>query len=642
MGYDDFGNITSRDSTGTLGDVGNYAYATNTNRVSSAGGRNFFYNDNGSITSVTGTSSGNITWAAFNKPYTLESNNKRSAFSYDTGNNRVTQTRETDIGSSQWLTNSRKTYVGSLFEQEQAWEPATGSASPADQLDRTKWDITSTRIYISTPAGVVGSWISEVGQANPKKTLFHRDHLGSVIAETDLADPYGNISKEFSYDTWGLARDATDWDEAPAVAPERTATDRGFTGHEMLDELGLIHMNGRIYDPLLGRMLSADPHIQSPTNLQNYNRYSYVTNNPLSMTDPSGFFFKKLFKKIGKFLGGAFKTIVTIALAAIPVLGYYLAAVWVAYNAYEVGGFSAALIAVAAVVVTWGIGEFFDSFYNAGDALRSGVELARATIHGVAQGGFAELQGGDFGDGFLAGFSGSLAGSMITAKSGEDSYFGEATDKGKYLVRRTVAASVVGGTAAELGGGKFANGAATAAMVHLFNHEGSHGTAAERKTMLDRIRRLHDRQQGILSDMNELEGAIVFGEAFSTGHQVLHEGIQLGVTAAKGFSLIKGMFGFRAGAYTAGNPSVAGIDQQIGNAQLQRVGSGVATEALSVGAGAGVIKSISALSESFSDAFSSGRGSMSQAYNTSVQLERSYHQVTHQLNQLRAEYRERF
>ncbi|MGH8020200.1 MAG: RHS repeat-associated core domain-containing protein, partial [Opitutaceae bacterium] len=50
-----------------------------------------------------------------------------------------------------------------------------------------------------------------------------------------------------------------------------------------------VHMNGRIYDPLLGRMLSADIVVQAPGNLQSYNRYSYVANNPLSKTDPTGF-----------------------------------------------------------------------------------------------------------------------------------------------------------------------------------------------------------------------------------------------------------------------------------------------------------------------------------------------------------------
>ena len=66
-------------------------------------------------------------------------------------------------------------------------------------------------------------------------------------------------------------------------------THRGFTGHEDLDGLGLVHMNGRVYDPNLGRFLSVDPVFQFPTNTQSLNPYSYVLNNPLSMTDPSGY-----------------------------------------------------------------------------------------------------------------------------------------------------------------------------------------------------------------------------------------------------------------------------------------------------------------------------------------------------------------
>ena len=66
-------------------------------------------------------------------------------------------------------------------------------------------------------------------------------------------------------------------------------TSDGFTGHEMLDDFGLIHMSGRVYDPQIGRFLSADPLVQAPDNSQSYNRYSYVWNNPLSMVDPSGY-----------------------------------------------------------------------------------------------------------------------------------------------------------------------------------------------------------------------------------------------------------------------------------------------------------------------------------------------------------------
>jgi len=64
--------------------------------------------------------------------------------------------------------------------------------------------------------------------------------------------------------------------------------DRGFTGHEHLTQFGLINMNGRLYDPLVGRFLSPDNYVQSPGLTQGYNRYSYCLNNPLRYTDPSG------------------------------------------------------------------------------------------------------------------------------------------------------------------------------------------------------------------------------------------------------------------------------------------------------------------------------------------------------------------
>lgn len=67
------------------------------------------------------------------------------------------------------------------------------------------------------------------------------------------------------------------------------ATRHGFTLHEHLDSIGLVHMNGRVYDSLVGRFLSADPNVFYPENQQDFNRYSYVHNNPLSFVDPSGF-----------------------------------------------------------------------------------------------------------------------------------------------------------------------------------------------------------------------------------------------------------------------------------------------------------------------------------------------------------------
>ena len=68
-----------------------------------------------------------------------------------------------------------------------------------------------------------------------------------------------------------------------------TTFDRGYTFHEHYDGFDLINMNGRLYDPILGRMLSPDVLIQDDRSSQAYNRYSYCFNNPLRFTDPSGY-----------------------------------------------------------------------------------------------------------------------------------------------------------------------------------------------------------------------------------------------------------------------------------------------------------------------------------------------------------------
>ena len=96
--------------------------------------------------------------------------------------------------------------------------------------------------------------------------------------------------EELGYEPFGKRR-FSDGTPDPNDTVEGVETDRGYTGHEHLDDFGLIHMNGRIYDPRIGRFLSAAPVIQSPQALQTYNRYSYAINNPLAYTDPSGYIF---------------------------------------------------------------------------------------------------------------------------------------------------------------------------------------------------------------------------------------------------------------------------------------------------------------------------------------------------------------
>ncbi|MCG7537509.1 RHS repeat-associated core domain-containing protein [Pseudoalteromonas sp. OOF1S-7] len=116
------------------------------------------------------------------------------------------------------------------------------------------------------------------------------DHLGSTHV---IADASGKKEQVMSFDVFGARRNATTWARDFSDQSKFTSklTLRGYTGHEQMDEVGLVHMGGRIYDPILGRILQADPMVQAPENIQNLNRYSYVVNNPLNKTDPSGYIF---------------------------------------------------------------------------------------------------------------------------------------------------------------------------------------------------------------------------------------------------------------------------------------------------------------------------------------------------------------
>lgn len=97
----------------------------------------------------------------------------------------------------------------------------------------------------------------------------------------------GSAITDFNFDSWGRRRDKDDWSYTLTSEPALFA-DRGFTSHEFLADFNLYNMNGRLYDPVVGRFLSPDPFIQEPSFSQSYNRYSYCLNNPLKFTDYSG------------------------------------------------------------------------------------------------------------------------------------------------------------------------------------------------------------------------------------------------------------------------------------------------------------------------------------------------------------------
>ena len=111
---------------------------------------------------------------------------------------------------------------------------------------------------------------------------FHDDHLGSIESVTGPR----TTATHLKYDPFGgriNPLNPTKTAKAPADITD------GFTDQQHDDELGLINMQGRIYDPMVARFLSADPFAASSLTSQGFNRYSYVSNSPLGFVDPTGF-----------------------------------------------------------------------------------------------------------------------------------------------------------------------------------------------------------------------------------------------------------------------------------------------------------------------------------------------------------------
>ncbi|GAA6135173.1 hypothetical protein NBRC116188_19630 [Oceaniserpentilla sp. 4NH20-0058] len=234
--------------------------------------------------------------------------------------------------------------------------------------------------------------------------------------------------------------------------------------------MGLIHMNGRIYDPTLARFVQADPFIDGVTNTQGYARYTYLKNNPLNATDPSGFFLDKLgdsIEQFGNWLSHdpVAQAIITIAVCATP-----------GVNAVGCASFAAGMTTTTTYIATGDSSQAFKAgalsamssfaFAQIGDVFSaaSGMQgswqhvLAHATTGGV----MSVLQGGKFGHGFVsAGVAKGLNVNRIM--TGEVDFAARFT--------RISLAALIGGTTSELTGGKFGNGAITAAMAQAMNGE---------------------------------------------------------------------------------------------------------------------------------------------------------------------------
>jgi RHS repeat-associated protein len=501
--YNAIGNLLYK------GDVGNYEYPLygNSGGVSnpkphavsrvvgtSFGTVDYGYDANGNMVSASGGKYRSVSYTSFNLP---DSNtglagaggSPRYTWKYDESHQRISETRVNGSGT-------RTTWYQGNFESEVA---PSGAVSNRHYVSAGG----QTIVLVSTGALPMPPALPAFPAGPPvltsavlvKVEYWHKDHLGSIAATTDHA---GNVTARYAYDPFGKRRytngqyDAfgtlvVDW-----TTNTNNGTDRGYTGHEHLDDLGVVHMNGRIFDPVIARFMQGDPLIQDPLNLQNYNRYTYCYSNPLTCTDPSGLsmHFKDYLRAVVSI------AVVVFAPEIIGFLGPALGVSSVALNTLVLGGnltFAGAAVAgfaggvIATGTIQGGIqgaftagvmfgvgnvingGEFFSN-----PAIRTGAvsgfdaKLGAVMLHGVAGCVTSAASGGKCG-------AGAMSAAFSEFATVNDMQFG-----GKYGV---ISAAIVGGTASVLGGGQFANGAVTAAMGYLFNelmHSGWGGSARDR------------------------------------------------------------------------------------------------------------------------------------------------------------------
>jgi RHS repeat-associated protein len=449
------------------GDVGTYSYpAAGTSAVrpgavtaiESAQGANltYTYDAAGNLTGATGAKYQSLAYTSFNLPDgsngLLGANSTRYTWQYGPDHERVKEVKVAGgVTRTTWY-NHPDNQNGLGFEQE-----VTGGT-------------TVNRHYVSAQGQAF--LVLETNNAAPtaitSRQWWYRDHLGSIATITDANQV---VTQRFSYDPFGKRRDMNGTYDAfgALVYDSPTATDRGFTGHEHLDDVGVVHMNGRIYDPHTGRFMQADPFIQDGSNQQNYNRFSYVLNNPLNATDPSGQFIPGIVlaymaagtvaaRAVGiidtKTMRGILGIIASIAMAGMdggmctaattPATPFLQAVAGGMVGGAIACGLECAMSGGSLAMMSFGVGEM---------GLAEG-SFKHAVAHGVSGCASTSVSGGKCGHGF--------ASSFFSTSMGDNKTLNDAIGS---LASRVV----VGGTASVIGGGKFANGAVNASFAYLYN-----------------------------------------------------------------------------------------------------------------------------------------------------------------------------
>lgn len=248
--YSDNGNITSIDSVGDM----TYDNSAKPYQVTS-----LTLEDD-----VVPSRVQNVTYTCYSRPSIMTEGGRSAAFTYNGDGARVKM--NVSDGATSVLS---RYYIGNQYE-----------------LDVTP-NGTTERLYLGGDAYSAPAVYVKEGSGAWTFYNIGRDYLGNI---THIATADGTLVEENSYDPWGRLRNPETKEIYSLGTEPELMFGRGYTGHEHLTWFGLINMNARLYDPVLGRFLSPDPFVQMPDFTQNFNRYSYCLNNPLVYVDENGEF----------------------------------------------------------------------------------------------------------------------------------------------------------------------------------------------------------------------------------------------------------------------------------------------------------------------------------------------------------------
>ena len=158
--------------------------------------------------------------------------------------------------------------------------PPPPANEPEVIVQRTTYSIVGQAVFLRIRT------LEDGVEVDNRLYAMHTDHLGSTSTLSYLNPNDGSAGRVMDsrafYTPFGDYR----------LEPTGDYTDRGYTGHlgnnSGSNDIGLIYMNARFYVPYINRFASADTIVPDPTNPQSFNRYSYVENNPINFSDPSG------------------------------------------------------------------------------------------------------------------------------------------------------------------------------------------------------------------------------------------------------------------------------------------------------------------------------------------------------------------